>query len=355
MDALSGEVAYPGRNGGHLTAATIHDFRERVKAHGLDDALRAVALEKHTVSSILKFLDKQPGASKEVELVKAGHVSLLFSPDEVEAARADIVAATEAGMDTTGVEWLEPENMKQRFRVRLPGVYSPGHTVWPLKLVTKLFECAKGTEAPKSWLNSAMSIFSRDTSRFFSLDLFTHAPVDTIEPISSDSLHHWEVKTHRGSIRARYVIHATNAYASHILPHLSGPAKGIIPTRGQCCAIRASVRARDWPAVGWGANEGYEYWYAYCLASRTCSELLSRFSRPPKEEEEKAVVILGGGREAAVPNHEYNIADDSAINPVISKVLNKFLPHLYPTDFGNKGPEMEWVSVMVYLRYSLSA
>ncbi|KAF8609861.1 FAD dependent oxidoreductase [Ceratobasidium sp. AG-I] len=323
-----------GRNGGHLTAATIHDFQERVKAHGLDDALRAVALEKYTVASILQFLDKQPDASKEVELVKGGHVSLLFTPDEIEAARGDMAAATEAGMDLAGVEWLEPEDTKQRFRVQLPGVYSPGHTVWPLKLVTKLFESAKGTEAPKTWLNSALSVFSQDTPEPFSLDLFTHAPVDAVEPISSESLHRWEVKSSRGSIRTRYVIHATNAYASHILPHLSGPSKGIIPTRAQCRAVRASVRARDWPAVGWGANEGYEYW----------------FSRPPKEENEKALVILGGGREAAVPNHEYNVADDSTINPVISKVLDEFLPRLYPTDFENHEPEMEWTGIMGFTR-----
>ena len=268
MGALSCGTAYLGRNGGHLTAATIHDFQERVKAHGLDNALRAVALEKHAVSSILQFLDNQPGASKEVELVKGGHVSLLFTPDEIEAARGDMVAATEAGMDIAGVEWLEPEDTKQRFRVQLPGVYSPGHTVWPLKLVTKLSESAKGTEAPRTWLNSAMSVFSRDAPKSFSLDLFTHAPVNAVESISSESPYRWDVKSSRGSIRTRYVIHATNAYASHILPHLSGPAKGIIPTRAQCRAVRASVRARDWPAVGWGANEGYEYWCVYCPVSR---------------------------------------------------------------------------------------
>lgn len=315
----------------------------------MDDALRAVALEKHTVSSILDFLDQRPGASKEVELVKGGHVSLLFTPSEIEGARADMAAATEAGMDLAGVEWLGPEDTKQRFRVQLPGVYSPGNTIWPLKLVTKLFESAKGTDAPKSWIGSAISMISRGAPKPFSLDLFTHAPVNAVEPTSSDALHRWEVKSSRGSIRARYIIHATNAYASHILPHLSGPAKGIVPTRSQCLAYRASRRARDWPTVGWGANEGYEYWCVYRLVVTAQHNFSCRFSRPPKEEDEKALVILGGGREAAVPNHEFNVADDSSINPTISKVLHQFLPHLYPEDFETHEPEMEWVSLTIRL------
>ncbi|ELU45034.1 DAO domain-containing protein [Rhizoctonia solani AG-1 IA] len=313
-----------GRNGGHLTAATIHDFQRRVEAYGVEEALRAVALERHTVTSVLEFLEKAPGAAEEVDLVRGGHVSLLFTPAEIEAARNDIEAATKAGMDLTGVEYLEPSVTKQRFRVELPGVYSPGHTLWPLKLVTKLYQYAKGDSTTKSWLSSATSWFSRDSS--FSLDLFTHAPVNAIEAISEDSTYRWLVKTERGSVKARYIVHATNGYASHLLPQLAGPSKGIIPTRAQCMSARGSIEAHKWPVVGWGGNEGYEYWFA----------------RPSHNADEKALVILGGGRETAVPNHEYNIADDSSVNPVVSKSLRKFLPHLYPGDFEEREPEMEW-------------
>ncbi|KAG8772289.1 hypothetical protein FRC12_003138 [Ceratobasidium sp. 428] len=216
-----------GRSGGHLTAASVHDFQDRVKLHGTEEALRDVELERHTVSSILEFLEKTPNAAQEVDLVKGGHVSmasrngywvdppgtglnpgfllgrvdafdddaeakagaviecvdatnpptlsamptplapsrsrdrrtpaktlnldpyladqpnshsglpyvsLLFSPQEVEAARADIAEATRAGLDLTGVELLEPDVTEQRFRVRLPAVFSPGNTIWPLKL-----------------------------------------------------------------------------------------------------------------------------------------------------------------------------------------------------------------------------
>ncbi|KAG8716201.1 hypothetical protein FRC11_007375 [Ceratobasidium sp. 423] len=317
------------RNGGHLTAATVHDFQQRAEIHGVDEALRAVALERHTVGSIIEFLDKTPGAAKGVDLVRGGHVSLLFTPAEIEAARKDIEAATKAGMDLTGVEYLEPDITKQRFRVELPAVYSPGHTLWPLKLVTKLYQYAKGGTA-KSWLSSATSWFSQSTPSPFSLDLFTHAPVNAVEPISGDPTYRWSVMTQRGNVKARYVVHATNAYASHLLPQLAGPSKGIIPTRAQCVAARGSIEAHKWPVVGWGGNEGYEYWFA----------------RPPQDANEKTLVILGGGRETAVPNYEYNVADDSSVNPVVSQSLRRFLPRLYPGDFEENEPEMEWAGIM---------
>ncbi|CAE6414073.1 unnamed protein product [Rhizoctonia solani] len=321
------------RNGGHLTAATVHDFEERVKVHGVDEALRAVALERHTVASIIDFLDKTPGAAKEVDLVRGGHVSLLFTPTEIEAAHKDIEEATKAGMDLTGVEYLEPAVTKQRFRVELPAVCSPGHTLWPLKLVTKLYQYAKGDGTAKSWLSSATSWLAHSTPSF-SLDLFTHAPVHAVEPILGDPTYRWLVMTQRGNVKARYVVHATNGYASHLLPQLAGPVKGIVPTRAQCMAARGSIEARKWPVVGWGGNEGYEYWFA----------------RPPRSADERTLVILGGGRETAVPNHEYNVADDSSVNPVVSQSLRKFLPRLYPGDFEENEPEMEWTGIMGFTR-----
>lgn len=44
----------------------------------------------------------------------------------------------------------------------------------------------------------------------------------------------WTVKTPRGSIKARQVVFASNAYTSAILPMYSGK---IVPVRGACCRI----------------------------------------------------------------------------------------------------------------------
>ncbi|KAG9087606.1 hypothetical protein FRC07_012777 [Ceratobasidium sp. 392] len=274
----------PGRNGGHLTEVSVHGFRRRVDRHGKDEALRDVRIERHTVLSILELLDKSPSAARNVDLVKGGRLNILFSSKEVETARADIAAASEAGLDLTGVEWLEPDVTEQRFRVRLPAVFSPGNTIWPLKLVTKLFESAKGTTTPDPWFGKTSSLLARTTSSAFSLDLFTQTPVDAIESVPSGGAYSSMVKTNRGSIQTRYVMHATNA-----------------------------------------------------------------LSRPLVQEEDRALVILGGGRET-VANHEFNVADDSVVNSAISKILRSFLPTLFPKDFDESEPEMEWTGIMGFTR-----
>lgn len=69
------------------------------------------------------------------------------------------------------------------------------------------------------------------------------------------------------------------------------------------------------------------------------------FARPPRNADEKTLVILGGSRDA-MPHHEHNVADDSTLNPVISQSLRKFLPRLYPGDFEEIEPEMEWAGIM---------
>ncbi|KAG8751730.1 hypothetical protein FRC12_012289 [Ceratobasidium sp. 428] len=318
-----------GRNGGHLTEVSVHGFQRLVKRYGKEEALRHVEIERYTVSSILELLERAPNATQDVDLASGGRLNLLFSPQEVESARADITAATEAGLDLAGVEWLEPDITEKRFRVRLPAVLSPGNTIWPLKLVTKLFEYAKGSTISDSSLGEKTSLSSRITPSALSLDLFTQTPVHKIESVAPGDTHRWAVETNRGSIRTRYIIHATNAYASHLLPHLAGPMTGIVPSRGQCIATRGSVKAKEWPTVGWAGNQRFEYW----------------LSRPPKHEEDRALVILGGGRET-VPNHEFNVANDAAVNTAISKILHTFLPTLFPNDFEVGEPEMEWTGVM---------
>lgn len=189
-----------------------------------------------------------------------------------------------------------------------------GHNVWPLKLVTHLYKAAKTTPSN------------------FSLAIHTRTPVTSISKVQSSesSPRRYDVVTPRGSIRCSYVIHATNAYASHLLPQFAGP-EGIVPTRAQVISLKAAVGRKELGMSAWAANEGFEYW----------------FPRPAKcidGVEENPLVILGGGREAAAPKFELYETDDSVINEDVSRVLKDFLPGLLPGRY-EKGREadMEWV------------
>lgn len=60
------------------------------------------------------------------------------------------------------------------------------------------------------------------------LNLQAHTPVQTISDSRDDG---WiNVKTDRGSIRTRAVVHATNAFASHLLPEFENLIKPEIST-----------------------------------------------------------------------------------------------------------------------------
>ncbi|CAE6374645.1 unnamed protein product [Rhizoctonia solani] len=315
LEATSGGIyaiggIFTGRNGGHLTAFTTSGFRDRVEAYGTDEALRTVALEQHTVSSILKFLDETPGAAEEVDFVQGGRVTCLLSPEQIDDARKDMKAAAEAGVDMSTIEWLEPDAAAQRFGFRETSVYTRGNALWPLKLATKLYQAAKGENAKSN----------------IRLDLFTHTPVISVEPVTADSIHKCLIKTGRGVIKSRFVVHATNGYASHLLPHLANPLTGIVPTQGQCMAIRGSTEATKWPINAGRTVGGYEYW----------------IPRPARDTKEKVLIILGGSRKS-LPQQGHNVADDSTIDPIIARSLRDFLPKIYAGEFEERKVEMEWV------------
>ena len=190
----------------------------------------------------------------------------------------------------------------------------PGNNVWPLKLVSHLYNLAEAA------------------SPNFNLTLHTRTPVTSISDASgSDSAHSRKVTIHtpRGDIRCSAVLHATNGYASHLLPFLHGE---IIPTRGQVISTRANTASPFGKnREGFTGNDGFEYW----------------FPRPKKTSDEHELVILGGGREAAKDGRfEFYTVDDSVVNESVGEVIRGFLPAVFPGRFDNgTKPEMEWVSL----------
>ncbi|KZP00147.1 FAD dependent oxidoreductase [Calocera viscosa TUFC12733] len=321
-----------GRNGGHLTPNVYGSFTHLSQVFGKDECLKSLHLERQCVEDIVGIIKKNKWEA-DVDLVDGGNLRLHFTDDEELEEEMDFKAAQEAGIDLTGVEWLDAEETKEKYGASFPSTRINAYNVYPLKLVTKLFNFAK-TTATSSW--SYLNPFSwfRPAPRYF-MSLYTHTPVTSI---TSGTLpwNVWALETPKGSVMAKVIVHCTNAYVSHLLPHLSGP-DGVVPTRGQVVATRAAVpRDKLWNTSGVG-NEGFEYW----------------FPRPAKSDDKdgKPLIILGGGRESSGPKYEFYTTDDSSINPEVSDTLRKFLPAVYPDQFEKgKEPEMEWTGIMGYTK-----
>ncbi|KAI0297829.1 FAD dependent oxidoreductase [Multifurca ochricompacta] len=309
-----------GRNGGHLSAHNFQGFQRNTAAWGIIDAIRAVHIEEHVVEAIASLL-QDSGLENEVDLVEGVRTNLYFTKEEEEKARDEFEAAKAAGIDVSAIEWLPRSEVEKTYGASYPAVRLPGRTIWPLKLVTHLFKLAQNA-------SSAVSV-----------KLHTHTPVtalnpssdpETEDPHSSPRPRRWKLETPRGSVRCTHVVHATNAYASALLPQLSVGRTGIVPTRGQVIAIRAAVPARELTLSGFTADHGMDYW----------------FVRPGSAPDERPLVILGGER-LVEGSARGATTDDSVLDTVVGRRLRAFLPGVFPGKFENGSePEMEWTGIM---------
>ncbi|KAH7102176.1 FAD dependent oxidoreductase [Auriculariales sp. MPI-PUGE-AT-0066] len=290
-----------GRNGGHLTEHLIFWFDPGVPTA---TALRECELEHHTVSNVARLVRQHPDWADDIDYVEGSRFVLFFSPEEEQDGRQRFEAARAAGLDLSEVKWFTCGEMMQTHSINYPAIRLPARNLWPLKLVTKVFELASSCSGSN-------------------ITLHTHTPATKVVQNGRG----WTVHTPRGAIKTAYVIHATNGYAGHLLPGLTGP-EGVIPVRGQVVATRASqlVAARE----SYAGNHGFEYW----------------FPRPIKERGELPLIILGGGRETQGQFETYQ-TDDAHLNDKVGAVLRKFLPSLSPEIFERgKQPEMEWTGIM---------
>ncbi|KAL0954218.1 hypothetical protein HGRIS_005346 [Hohenbuehelia grisea] len=323
-----------GRNGGHFAPHRFLDFRAFSDAHGIEEALRSYALEKRNVEDLLSIIDQQ-NLSSSIDLIAGGRNTLFFTEVEEQAARADFSAAERAGLDLGDVEWFTAEEMQKTYGTPYSGVRYPAHNLWPLKLVTHIFNMAQ----------QAMP--------HLNLTLHTHTPVTFVDPLSvphqsNISARRWSLNTPRGRISCSQVVHATNAYASALLPTLAGPS-GIVPTRGQVIAVRAKPGTGSRIGIAsWLGNEGFEYWFP--RPPEAAKENAQDNNIEVEEDKDGALVILGGGREASGPTFEFGVADDSQVHLGVSDVLRGFLPRVFPGLYEEREPDMEWTGIMGFTK-----
>jgi hypothetical protein len=312
------------------------------------------------------------------------------------------------------------------------GAKVAGHTLWPYKLVVRIFEDAQATADEKDGMEvilhtkTPVTGFERvqdanQQHRHPIRDATAAAPgkaPEFLKKVDDPAQRRWKLQTPRGSISCNYIVHATNGYAAHLLPFLAGQGLaednsdvdvrhqtatdpeattvsspqfeelqhplsqsadsshpilfkpkprgmyGIIPTRGQVAAVRASVHAGD---LGWrnswdGGGGGWEYWFPRYqgLVETTNRSDVHGTGTSTRNENGTAqtentsyrnpLIIFGGGRQNAGENMESGETDDGILNERVGRALREFLPHWFPGKFegGEDAWEMEWVSSIFF-------
>jgi hypothetical protein len=125
------------------------------------------------------------------------------------------------------------------------------------------------------------------------------------------------------------VLHATNAYASHLLPHLSG-SRGIVPVLSQISAIEAPADL-ELKHAGYSADYGAHYWHIR-----------------PNAPGQPQLAFIGGERRAAPREQMYDTVDDSGVNPLVRAAHKRELPAAFGEKFAGKDPVMEWVRIFEF-------
>lgn len=127
------------------------------------------------------------------------------------------------------------------------------------------------------------------------VNLQTHTAVSNITKSPNPaSIYRWRVNTPRGTVTARTVVLATNAYTSALAPQYKNK---IIPVRGTCCRIAVpsssvAPRLTNTYTLRWG---GWDYDYLI-----------------PRGD---GSIVVGGARSAFIDKLDnwYDVSDDSRV------------------------------------------
>ena len=154
----------------------------------------------------------------------------------------------------------------------------------------------------------------------------THTMVKEISRGASHQGCRFTLATERGAnILTHKLIHATNGYASSLIPQLKGV---IVPVRGQ--VIATSPIQQFWIPKNLSMNDGYEY-------------LIHRF-------EDKRIIYGGMRWKAQTAGKEVAVCDDSKIDCSVSESLSSPLINLFPAlkDEPDFKIDYEWTGIMGY-------
>ncbi|KAH8111433.1 FAD dependent oxidoreductase [Phellopilus nigrolimitatus] len=295
-DACSGAT---GRNGGHIKPPLHHDYLDLKKKHGAEQAAKLIRFRLMHVRETLAAAAEE-GISNKCQGREVDSLDVYFAPKTFEQAKAQLMEwKKDMPEETEDYNYVEGDEAIERFHLssNVVGVVNNmAGAVHPYRFVT----------------NILARLLNEHADRFC---LSTNTPCTAVLPPSpsSPSLL-YTVVTPRGKILTPHVVHATNAWCSHLLPELRTK---IFCVRGNMTAQRPGTAlspssldgGRSW--VFYDKHVGYDY-----------------LTQLPGSEHE---LMFGGGFVQAGEDGlgEIGTSDDSQFNPGIAAHLAGVLPLLF--------------------------
>ncbi|KAI9923439.1 hypothetical protein MW887_009320 [Aspergillus wentii] len=231
-----------GRNGGHIKHSPYYTYAGYKKRFGRERAKKLLQFERlafPTQLGLAKGNGFEDAEAREVETLdifadedmwkKAKEMVKQLSSDNPEAAEDIQIYEAEDGCQKFGI------NPDQCYGIL---AFRAG-AIWPYRLVTSIYSLL---------LNEFPSV----------LQIETRTPATSVET-NTDSERPFSVVTPRGKITASHVIHATNAFATNLIPGMNGK---LLPVRGHMTAQKPGTSFPDLNGSrSWGIvhKRGFDY------------------------------------------------------------------------------------------------
>ncbi|GKT44462.1 uncharacterized protein ColSpa_04643 [Colletotrichum spaethianum] len=275
VDARSLCAGATGRNGGHVKASPHELFPKLARHFGKEGAARLTRFTLRTAEAVLEV-----GGAEGREVAECRGVETVdFFLDEkgYEAGKKEF-EELRTWVPEVEMEVLGREKTIERFGVEQGHVFGSlvfrAGALWPYRLVTAVWRGLLDEHGEKLRLetNTAVEEVVLDPAR--------------------DGERPYVVRTERGNIRARHVVHATNAHAGQFLTGLRGKMAGV---KAHMTAQRPAPSAPGQGQGGDGGEAGFQWKDGSKPGSRSWSIIYGGGMFDYVTQRPNGDVMLGGG------------------------------------------------------------
>lgn len=227
-----------GRNGGHCKTMTFAMWEDRKRSFGIEEAIRISAFE-HAHLGAMAGAIRDDGV--DCDLVLTQGIEAYYNEEDfrkgvagLEDMRAYAPHLASKHTVHSDREYLRKLGLSER---AVGAIAIPAASLWPYK-----------------WITSVLGSYI-DQGR---LNIQTHTPVRSVTDNAEDA--YASVRTDRGDVRAKHVIHASNGWLGHLLPELR---PFISPVRGNVIAFAPRKTAAGMSTSALGLSSDASLWLRY--------------------------------------------------------------------------------------------
>ncbi|RAH68336.1 NAD(P)/FAD-dependent oxidoreductase [Aspergillus aculeatinus CBS 121060] len=289
-----------GRNGGQLVSPVGRTFTEMVERHGKENAIQMTQFSLMNAQQLRELVrDADPQLKTESEMRDVRKIMAVTDRESWQKAETSLDAFCEAfpSQKTYHRVIFKKHNVKGA----IGGFDHEAAALSPYRLFTGIFQRLLEAHADRLSLEANTPVIAIDHEE----------PAEHSSEISK--AYPYIVSTPRGRIRARHVVHCTNAFAAHLLPALRGH---VYPFRGTMSVQSMGARFE---------NKGDRFsWSSIEQTSLDATSNLYRSGLMYLQQHARTGHIWVGTETANIL--DVLTADDSKISSDARQYLQSFLP-----------------------------